>query len=173
MAAIRKYLDYTPSVSPDVYLAETAVIIGRVSVGKNTNIWDGVVVRGDMNPVTIGKGVSVQDNVVIHEGSGMGEDTIIGDYSILGHGCIVHGCKIEENCMIGMGAIILNNALIRKNSIVAAGSLVTEGKDFPEGSLIMGSPAKVVRVLDDAELEKIRRVADHYIQMAEDYKNTR
>lgn len=171
MAIIKKYLDHIPSISADVYLAETAVITGMVSIDKDSNIWDGVVIRGDVNPAKIGKGVSIQDNTVVHQGYFEGEDTVIGDYSVIGHGCILHGCKIDSNCLIGMGAIVMNKAIIREGSIVAAGSLVPEGKEYPPNSLIMGSPAKFVRTLSEAEAESIRYGVDRYIKLGKEYRS--
>ena len=173
MANIRNYLEHAPSIAPSVYLAETAVVIGRATLGDETNVWDGVVIRGDVNPVVIGKGVSIQDNTVVHQGYFEGEDTIIGDYTVIGHGCIIHGCKIEKNCLIGMGAIIMNKVVIREGSIVAAGSLIPEGKEYPPNSLIMGSPAKAVRTLEEKDIESIRYGVDRYIQLGKDYMSMR
>ena len=169
LAIIRKYLDYSPIISDDVYLAETAVVIGRVEIDKDSNIWDGVVIRGDINPVKIGKGVSIQENTVVHEGYFEGEDTVIGDYSLIGHGCIIHGCKIDNNCLIGMGAIIMNKTVIREGSIVAAGSLVPEGKEYPPNSLIMGSPAKAIREVNAADAESIKYGVNRYIEVSKEY----
>ena len=171
MAIIRKYLDHSPSISGDVYLAETAVVVGRVEIDKDSNVWDGAVIRGDINPVKIGKGVSIQENTVVHEGYFEGEDTVIGDYSLIGHGCIIHGCKIDKNCLIGMGAILMNKAVIREGSIVAAGSLVPEGREYPPNSLIMGSPAKFIRPLTEDEAESIRYGVERYIELGKEYKS--
>jgi len=169
MAIVKKYLDYTPEIAKDVYLGETAVVIGDVKIGEQSNIWDGVVIRGDVNPCVIGKGVSIQDNTVVHQGYFENEDTVIGDYTVIGHGCIIHGGKIDKNCLIGMGAIIMNKVVIREGSIVAAGSLVPEGKEYPPNSLIMGSPAKFVRELREDEAASIRYGVDRYIQLGKEY----
>jgi len=170
MASIKKFSDHTPNISPDAYLAESVVIIGNVAVGDGTNIWDGVVIRGDINSITIGKGVSIQENAVVHVGYQDNEATVIGDHAIIGHSCIIHGCKIEENSLIGMGATVMNRAVIGKNSMVAASSLVTEGKEYPPNSLIMGSPAKVVREVTEAELTKNRKNVDNYVQLGREYR---
>ena len=170
MASIRKFSNYTPNISPEAYLAESAVIIGRVTVDSDTNIWDGAVIRGDINSIVIGKSVSIQENTVVHVGYEDDEATVIGDYVLIGHSCIIHGCKIEENCLIGMGATIMNRAVIGKNSVVAAGSLVTEGKKYPENSLIMGSPAKVIREVSEAEIKKNRENVDNYMQLGKQYR---
>ncbi|MCL2874148.1 MAG: gamma carbonic anhydrase family protein [Defluviitaleaceae bacterium] len=171
MASIKKYREHTPNVSLEAYLAGSVTIIGSVSVDDDTNIWDGVVARGDINSITIGKGVSIQENTVVHVGYQPDEATFIGDYSLIGHSCIIHGCKIEENCMVGMGAIIMNRAIIRENSVIAAGSIVTEGKEYPPNSLIMGSPAKVVREISKDDLAKMRKNVDNYIELGKEYKS--
>lgn len=170
MATIKKFSNHTPTISPDVYLAESAVIIGKVDVGANTNIWDGVIIRGDINSITVGKGVSIQENTVVHVGYSEDEATVIADYALIGHSCIIHGCKIEENCLIGMGATIMNRAVIGRNSIVAAGSLVTEGKKYPSNSLIMGSPAKFVREVTESEIKKNRENVDNYVLLGKEYR---
>ena len=170
MAIIKKYLNHEPSIAKDVYLAETAVVTGIVSIDSESNVWDGVVIRGDVNPCKIGKGVSIQDNTVVHQGYFDGEDTFIGDYTVIGHGCIIHGAHIENNCLIGMGAIVMNKAIIREGSIVAAGSLVPEGKEYPPNSLIMGSPAKFVRELRADEAEGIRYGVERYIKLGKEYR---
>jgi len=170
MPSIRKYRDFSPQISDEAYLAESVIVIGQVSIDDDTNIWDNTVMRGDINSITIGKGVSVQENTVIHVGYQPNEAVFVGDYSLIGHSCVIHGCKIEEGCLIGMGAIIMNRAVIGANSVVAAGSVVTEGKVYPPNSLIVGSPGKVVREVGAEDIKKMRENVDKYIAIGKEYK---
>ncbi|NYB51257.1 MAG: gamma carbonic anhydrase family protein [Methanobacteriaceae archaeon] len=138
--------------------------IGKVSIGKHSSVWYNAVIRGDIEPITIGNTSNVQDNCVLHSSEGFPLE--IGDRVSVGHAAVVHGCKVDDNCIIGMNATVLNGSHIHKNSIVAAGAVVTEGKTFPEGSLIMGVPAKAVRELNEEEIKKIERNALNYLKLA-------
>lgn len=144
----------------DVFVADGARVIGRVRLGAGVGIWFGAVLRGDNEWMEIGAGTNVQDNAVLHSDPGF--PLTIGAGCTIGHAAIVHGCTIGENALVGMGATILNGAVIGRNSIVGANALVTEGKTFPDGSLIMGAPAKAVRELDAAAIEGLKRSAAHY-----------
>ena len=158
----------TTSINKNTYISESVDIIGKVNVEENVNIWFGTRLRGDMNNIIIGENTNIQENSVVHED--INSPCIIGKNVTIGHGTIIHGCSISDNVLVGMGSIILNNAKIGKNTIIGAGSLVTQGKEFPEGVLILGNPAKVIRQLTEAEIESIQRSADNYVSLSKKYK---
>lgn len=149
-------------VTQGAYVAPTAQIIGDVTLAQDVNVWYGAVLRGDCGAITVGDGTNIQDLCVVHE------KTAIGKYCTVGHGAIVHGCTIGDNCMIGIGAIVLTGAVIGDNCIVGAGALVTGKTNAPPGSLLLGSPAKVVRTVTEEQLEELRTNAEHYIQLAKE-----
>lgn len=151
-------------MSSKTRIYEGAKIVGDVSLGDNVGIWYNAVVRGDEAPISIGERSNVQDNCVVHVSEG--KPVKIGKNVSIGHGAIIHGCTIDDNVIIGMGAIVLNGAHIKSNSLVGAGALVTENKEFPEGSLIIGSPAKAVRELSEEEIEGISENAEEYVKLA-------
>jgi carbonic anhydrase/acetyltransferase-like protein (isoleucine patch superfamily) len=144
------FQDKTPRFGDNVFVAPTATIIGDVVLGDGANIWPGAVLRGDVETIFIGQGTSFQDNSVAHADPGF--PVTVGPGCIVGHGVIVHGATIGARCLIGMGSTLLNGCEIGEESIVGANSLVTQGKKFPPRSLIMGSPAKVVREVTDDDL---------------------
>ncbi len=144
------------------YIAKNATVVGDVVLGEEVNIWYGAVLRGDSGRITVGDGTNIQDNCVLHE------ETKIGKNCTVGHGAIVHGCTVGDNCLIGMGAILLNGAVLGDNCIVAAGAVVTGKTDAPAGSLLMGSPAKVVRELTPEQIAENTHSAAHYIALAEE-----
>lgn len=143
------------------WIAPDAVLIGRVRIGGNVGIWFGAVIRGDNEWIEIGADSNIQEHTVMH--TDLGFPLTIGRGCTIGHRAILHGCAIGDNSLIGMGAIVLNGARIGPNSLVGAGALVTEGKQFPERSLIVGSPAKVIRTLDDDAVERLKGSAGHYV----------
>ena len=149
------------------WIAETATVIGHVRLKTNASVWFGSVLRGDNEWIEIGEGSQVQDNCTIHTDPGF--PLTIGADCVVGHNVILHGCSIGANSLIGMGAILLNGARIGRNCIVGAGALVTEGKEFPDNSLIVGTPAKAIRALDDKAREQIARGARHYVENAQRY----
>lgn len=157
-----------PRIHPEAWVDESAQVIGRVEIGAKSSIWPLVCIRGDVAEIRIGSYSNVQDGTMIHIGYGI--DTIIEDYVTIGHGAVIHGCKIGSGVLVGMGAVILDEAEIGENSIVAAGSLVPPGKRMPANSLIMGSPAKVVRELTTQEIEASRKNALEYIRLMDYYK---
>ena len=165
---IRPFRDKLPVVHATVYLDESAQVIGDVEVGAESSIWMGVVIRGDVNLIRIGRRTNVQDNTVIHV-QRTTHPTHIGDAVTIGHGAIVHGCTIGNRVLVGMGAIVMNGAQIGDDSIVAAGSLVTEGTIVPPRSLVMGHPAKVRRALTDAEVAWVLQGADNYVAYRLEY----
>lgn len=173
---IEKFKDFEPKIEKNVFVANSADIIGDVEIGEDSSIWHGVVIRGDVHFIRIGKRTSVQDLSMIHVTHykkerviGDGNPTIIGDDVTIGHRVMLHGCTIEDACLIGMSATILDGAVIGKESIVGAGSLVTKNKKFPPRSLIMGSPAKVVRTLSDEEVAELYASAKRYVEFKNGY----
>ncbi len=168
MSIIRTFDSKTPQLGEQVFVAETAVLIGDVEVGARSSVWYGVVLRGDVHHIRIGEEVSVQDNTVVHVTSGR-HPTIVGDRVTIGHSVVLHGCTVEDQCLIGMGAIIMDRAKIGKNCVVGAGALVTPGTEIPEGHLALGSPAKVSRELTDEELHWIATSSSHYVELAARY----
>ena len=157
-----------PDLGRGVFLAETCAVIGDVVIGDESSIWYSTTVRGDVMPIRIGARTSIQDNTVIHVTSDF-SGTIIGSDCTVGHSAIIHACTVEDFCLIGMGSILLDGARIGTGSLVGAGALVTPGTDIPPGSLVIGSPAKVKRPLNDKEREQIRYGADHYVELARAY----
>jgi len=150
-------------------IAAGAVVLGEVTVGAQTGIWYNAVVRGDRAPVVIGSYSNVQDNAVIHVGTGF--PVQIGDYVTIGHGAIVHGCQIGDNSLIGMGAILMNGAVIGKNCVIGAGALVTQGMQIPDNSLVIGNPGKVKRQVTEEEIQANRKNAVLYAEELKTIKN--
>ena len=146
----------------DFWVAPNAVVIGDVSLKKNASVWFGSVLRGDNDPIILGENSNIQDNSVCHTDDGM--PLIIGDNVTVGHKVILHSCTVGDNSLIGMGSTVLNKAKIGNNCLVGANALVTEGKEFPDNSLIVGSPAKVKRELTDMEKKIIELSALHYVE---------
>ncbi|RAP45060.1 MAG: gamma carbonic anhydrase family protein [Methanosphaera sp. rholeuAM6] len=151
-------------MSDKTRIYDGARVVGDVTLSDKVGIWYNAVVRADEAPISIGERSNVQDNCVIHVSEG--KPVKIGKGVSIGHGAIIHGCTIDDNVIIGMGAIVLNGAHIQKNSLVGAGALVTENKEFPEGSLIIGSPAKAVRELTEEEIKGLTVNADEYVNLA-------
>ncbi len=148
----------------DVLIAEGAVVAGDVTLGKGVSVWYNAVIRGDQGAIAIGGNTNVQECAVIHE------QTIIGRDCTIGHGAIVHGCTVGDNTLIGMGAIVLTGARIGRDCIIGAGSLVTGRMDIPDGSMVLGNPAKVVRPLTEAEVQLICDSMEEYLEMAQWYR---
>lgn len=148
----------------NVLICEGARVTGDVTLGKGVNIWYNAVLRGDDGAITVGEGTNIQDCAVLHE------ETRVGAGCTIGHGAIVHGCTVGDNVLIGMGATVLNGARIGDDCIVGAGALVTGKMDAPAGSMLLGSPAKVVRPLTEAEIESNRHAAQGYLEAAEAYR---
>jgi carbonic anhydrase/acetyltransferase-like protein (isoleucine patch superfamily) len=165
---IRGYAGKKPVLGNGVFIAENAAVIGDVVIADESSIWYSTTVRGDVMPIRIGARTSIQDNTVIHVTSDF-SGTTIGNDCTVGHSAIVHACTVEDFCLIGMGSIILDGARIGTGSLVGAGALVTPGTDIPPGSLVIGSPAKVKRPLNDKEREQIRYGAAHYVELARAY----
>ena len=154
-----------PEIDPDVaWIAPTAVLVGKVIVRADAGIWFGVVARGDNEPITIGARSNVQENVVLH--TDMGYPLTIGAGCTIGHKAMLHGCTIGDNTLIGMGATVLNGARIGRNCLIGAGALITEGKEIPDGSLVVGTPGKVIRELDAEAIRRLTASADGYVRNA-------
>ncbi len=164
------YKNIRPQTEAAQFIAWNAEVVGDVVLGQDTGVWYSATLRGDMAPIRVGGRTNVQDNSVLHVDHE--QPCIVGSGVTIGHSVILHGCTVGDDCLIGMGAIILNGADIGEGSVVGAGSLVTEGKRFPPRSLIIGSPAKAVKNVDDAMLEKIRKNASDYVTMAREHRET-
>ena len=169
------FKQWHPVIGNNTWIAPSADVIGNVTLGEDVSIWYGCVVRGDVHYITIGDRTSIQDLSMVHvthykkEDMSDGHPTIIGNDVTVGHKVMLHGCTIEDACLIGMSATILDGALIGKESIVGAGALVTKNKVFPPRSLIMGSPAKVIRSLTDSEIKELYASATRYVGFKNEY----
>jgi len=159
---------HLPHIAASAWIADSAEIIGDVVLGEDSSVWFGAVVRGDVARISVGAGSNVQDGSVLHADAG--SPLVIGERVTVGHKVILHGCTIGDETLIGMGAIVLNGARIGKHCLVGAGALVTEGKTFPDGSMIVGSPAKVIRQLTPEHIEGLRHSAQHYLDNARRFK---
>jgi carbonic anhydrase/acetyltransferase-like protein (isoleucine patch superfamily) len=154
----------TPRLAETVWVADSAQVIGNVELAEGVSIWFGAILRGDNEPIRIGKNSNVQDGSMLH--SDPGSPLTLGENVTVGHQVMLHGCTIGDGSLIGIKAVVLNGAKIGRNCLVGAGSLVTEGKEFPDGSMIMGSPAKVVRELTPEQIAGLARAARHYVENA-------
>ena len=169
--AIYQLDEWAPEIAATAWVAETASVIGRVRLGEGASVWYGAVLRGDNDWITLGRNCNVQDGSVLHTDSHI--PLTLADNVTVGHQVMLHGCSIGENTLIGIQAVVLNGAKIGRHCIVGAGSLVTEGKEFPDGSLIVGSPAKVVRTLSAAQFEMLGRMAEHYVAQTQRHRSVR
>lgn len=155
--------------SGNYFIADTATVIGKIRLLNNASVWFGAVLRGDNEWIEIGENSNVQDNSTCHTDKGF--PLTIGTNCTVGHNVILHGCTIEDGALIGMGSIVMNGARIGRNSIVGAGSVITEGKQFPERSLIIGSPARVIRTLEPAQVEAMSGAAKFYVANGPRFRN--
>lgn len=161
---LARFLGKTPDVAGAIFVAPNATVVGDVKLGKNSSVFYGAVLRGDINQIVVGEGSNIQDNAVVHLSDDAG--VRIGDRVTVGHAAIIHACTIDDGCLIGMGATILDNAHIGADSLVGANSLVPQGFTCPPGSLVLGVPARVVRALNPEERESGRRLSAKYIEVA-------
>ena len=159
-----------PQVDSTAWIADSAEVMGNVTLGPDASVWFGCVLRGDTESMSIGEGSNIQDLSVLH--ADIGKPLTVGRHVTVGHKVMLHGCTIGDESLIGIGAIVLNGAKIGKNCLVGAGALVTEGKEFPDGSMILGSPAKVVRQLTPEQIEGLRQSAQHYKTNAQRFAKT-
>lgn len=158
-----------PRAADTAWVADSAQVIGNVELAEDCSVWFGVVIRGDTELIQIGKGTNIQDACVLH--ADFGKPLLVGDNVTVGHRVMLHGCTIGDNSLVGIGAVVLNGARIGKGCLVGAGSLVTEGKEFPDGSMILGSPAKVVRMLTPEQQEGLRMSAANYVLNARRFRD--
>ncbi|CAM2981551.1 Carbonic anhydrase or acetyltransferase, isoleucine patch superfamily [Flavobacterium succinicans] len=160
----------SPQIPEDCYIAENATIVGEVYIGENCSIWFNAVLRGDVNSITIGNKVNIQDGAVIHC-TYQKHPTVIGNNVSIGHNAIVHGCTIHDNVLIGMGAIVMDNCVIESNSIVAAGSVITQNTVVPSGTIFAGVPAKKVKDIDQSDFAgEIERISNNYVMYSSWFK---
>jgi carbonic anhydrase/acetyltransferase-like protein (isoleucine patch superfamily) len=175
---IHNFKNFSPKIGKNTWIASSADVIGDVKLGKDCSVWFGSIIRGDVHFISIGDRVNIQDLSMIHvthykkeRKINDGNPTIIGNDVTIGHRVMLHGCTIEDACLVGMSATILDGAVIGKESIVGAGSLVTKNKIFPPRSLIMGTPAKVVRELTQEEVNELYASASRYVKFKDDYSS--
>lgn len=166
--AIYELDGHVPSIAATAYVADGATVIGRVTLGEHASVWPGTVIRADNDTITIGARSNIQDGAVLHVDPGL--PMTIGADVTVGHLAMLHGCTIGDGSLIGIGAIVLNNARIGRSCLVGAGALVTEGKEFPDGSLIVGSPARAVRALTPEQIDGLRQSASHYVGNADRFR---
>ncbi len=162
-----EYKGKRPIVGRNVFIAPTATVIGNVEIKDRASIWYGVVLRGDMDSITIGKNTNIQDNCTVH--TDRGHPAAIGNNVSVGHNAVIHGCIIEDDCLIAINAVVLNGACIRKGSIVAAGSVVKEGQEVGPYHLVTGVPASVKKVLTGESIQTIRQPVKNYLELAKEH----
>jgi len=167
--ALYQLEDLIPQLAEGAWVADSAQVIGKVVLEEDASVWFGTILRGDTEELRIGRGSNIQDGCVIHADRGF--PIRIGCNVTVGHHAMLHGCTVGDNSLIGIKAVVLNGAKIGKNCLVGAGALVTEGKEFPDGSLIIGSPAKAVRQLTPEQIAGLERSARHYVENARRFKS--
>ena len=165
--AIETFDDIAPNIHSSAYIASSADIIGRVTIGDGASVWYNTTLRGDINDIVVGSHSNIQDNVVIHLADDFG--VRIGEFVTVGHSAILHACTVKDEVLVGMGACILDGAVIGERSIIGAQALVTGGMEIPPGSLVLGSPAKVVRTLSEEEQEGVKAWAEKYVSISRKY----
>lgn len=166
--AIYKLGEHAPKIHETAWVAESAEVIGRVEMAEGASVWFGAVVRGDVEDIRIGRNSNIQDHSVLHADHGV--PLSIGENVTVGHHVMLHGCTVGDGALIGIRAVVLNGAKIGRNCIVGAGSVVTEGKSFPDGTLILGAPAKIVRELDPEQIRMMQQGATHYVGNAQRFR---
>jgi len=169
---IAPFGDHSPVIDPTAYVPDAAVVIGDVVIGPESSLWFHTVVRGDMHPIRIGARSNVQDNATIHVVGGR-YGTVLGDDVTVGHNAVLHGCTVDDGVLIGMAAVVLDAVVVGAGSLVGAGALVTPGTVIPPRSLVLGSPAKRVREVNEAERERVRTAAANYVELARRYRAAR
>ncbi|MFA5264458.1 MAG: gamma carbonic anhydrase family protein [Opitutaceae bacterium] len=158
------HLGRTPDISQANWVARNATVVGDVTLGPKASVFYGAILRGDIARIVVGEGSNIQDNAIVHLADD--GDTIIGSYCTIGHAAIIHACTVEDECLIGMGATVLDGARVGSRSIVGAGAIVTPRTQIPPGSMVLGSPAKVVRALSEDEQKQLRKWAEKYIHVS-------
>ncbi len=168
--AIYQLDDVTPDVHPSAWVADSAQVMGRVSLAENASVWYGAVLRGDNDSISVGRNSNVQDGSVLH--TDHGSPLVIGEDVTIGHQVMLHGCTVGDCTLVGIGSVVMNGARIGRHCIVGAGALITEGKQFPDGVLIVGSPAKVVRELTVEQIARLQASATHYVAQQQRHART-
>lgn len=166
--AIYEFEGHAPQLGDNAWVADSAQVIGKVTLEENASVWFGTVIRGDNDTIHIGRNSNVQDGSVLHVDAGV--PLTLGENVTVGHKVTLHGCTVGDGSLIGIGAVVLNHARIGKNCLVGAGALVTEGKEFPDGSMILGSPAKAVRQLTPEQIAGLEYAASSYVEKIERYR---
>ncbi len=161
--------DAAPQIDPNAWVAESATLIGRVTLGPGASVWFGAVLRGDNEPIVIGARSNVQENAVLH--TDPGRPLTVGEDVTIGHLAMLHGCTVGDGSLVGIQAVLLNGAIIGRGSIVGAGALVTEDKEFADAALLVGSPATVKRALTPAQIEGLKAIAAGYVVRASRYRS--
>jgi carbonic anhydrase/acetyltransferase-like protein (isoleucine patch superfamily) len=161
---LERFLRKQPRLGKGVYLAQTAVVLGDVTLGNYSSVWYGAVLRGDINRIVVGHHTNIQDNAVLHLAYDFA--CLVGNWVTIGHGAIVHACAIGDEVLVGMGAVILDGTVVGRQCIIGARALVTQGMKIPPGSLVMGAPARIVRKLTKEERIGLKRFAKHYVDNA-------
>ncbi|MBZ4653941.1 MAG: ferripyochelin binding protein (fbp) [Peptococcaceae bacterium] len=164
MAGLYPYKGTLPQVEEDVFIAPGATVIGKVTLKKGVNIWYNAVIRGDVEAISVDEYTNIQDSCIVH--ADPGSPIIIGKYVTIGHNAVLHGCKLNDYSLIGMGAIVLNDAEIGEGAVIGAGALVTEGTKIPPYSVVVGSPAKVIKTLDSSSFEERKTHALRYYKLS-------
>jgi carbonic anhydrase/acetyltransferase-like protein (isoleucine patch superfamily) len=164
---MERFLRKEPAIGKGVFMAPGAVVLGNVTLGDHSSVWFNAVLRGDINSIVVGHHTNVQDNAVLHLADDYG--CVVGNYVTIGHSAIVHACAIGDEVLVGMGSTILDGAVIGEQSLIGANALVTQGTRIPAGSLVLGSPAKVVRQLTAEERRKLKGMAEKYVELASHY----
>ncbi|MHA1332862.1 MAG: gamma carbonic anhydrase family protein [Candidatus Odinarchaeia archaeon] len=164
---LRSFMGKTPKIHKNAYVDENAIVIGDVEIGELSSVWPSASLRGDEGKIVVGCFTSIQDNVSVH--CDTGGSVKIGDHVTVGHNCIIHGCRIGDYVLVGMGAIIMNDVVIEDNCIIGAGAVVTNNTKIPEGSVVLGVPAKVVRTVKDNDIELIKHSARVYVELCKKY----
>ncbi len=165
---ILQFEKQSPALAEGCYVAENATVVGKVVLGRQSSIWFGAVLRGDIEPITIGERSNIQDNSVAHTSSGF--PVSIGQGTTVGHNVTLHGCTVGNHCLIGMGAILLDGCEVGDHCLVAAGALVKQNQKIPPGSMAVGSPARVIRKLSEEEISNVRKYADRYVALQARYR---
>jgi gamma-carbonic anhydrase len=167
---LRSFRNLSPSIASHCFIADTAVVIGNVTIGEHSSVWFNTVIRGDVDKITIGHHTNIQDLCMVHVTGGLAA-TNIGNYVTIGHSAVIHGCTIEDRCLIGMGAKVLDFAVIGAESILAAGTVVPPGMKVPPRSMVMGVPGKIKKTLSEEEVNQLHQFWQAYIKLKEIYLN--
>ncbi len=166
--AIYQLGEHAPAIASSAYVTDSATVVGRVTLGEDSSVWFQATIRADHEDITIGRNCNLQEGAVLHADPGF--PLQMEDHVSVGHQAMLHGCSIGEGSLIGIQAVILNGARIGRNCLVGAGALVTEGKTFPDNTLIIGSPARALRTLDEKDIANLRRIADSYAERSRQFK---